>query len=544
VTAVLESTSDSIVVIDSRWVIEFINQRAFELLASNANLKLGTKWRDAFPEAVDNGSIVEKFERAMRERASAKFEEFYDGKWFDIRIYPTAGGGLSIFFRDISEARLAREELQRLAERDSLTGLANRNLFQTRLKELVDSRAHFAVILLDVDHFKEVNDTLGHPVGDVLLQATGERLLATLRPGDLVARLGGDEFVFIAEGAGAAEAARLAQRLTDVAAIPHSVEGETIRLGASIGIALSDGSATDPARIFRNADIALYAAKASGRGAFRVFEPSMETGMLERQALRADLRAAIEKEQFELNFQPLVDLHSGKVATLEALLRWHHPTRGRVPPDQFIPIAEESGLIVAIGEWVINRACAEAMKWPSHVSVAVNISTREFASGELAHNVRQALKRTGLEAGRLELEITETVLLKNSRANLATLHLLREQGVRIALDDFGTGYSSLAYLQQFPFSKIKIDRSFISGLPGSDASQAIVRSVIGLGMALGMRVTAEGVETQEQFDWVRLGCNEAQGYYISPPVGAAEVPELIARIEGVGGAAKKRAAVG
>jgi diguanylate cyclase (GGDEF)-like protein len=409
----------------------------------------------------------------------------------------------------------------------------------------VDAHATFAVILLDVDHFKEVNDTLGHPVGDALLLATAERLKACLRPSDLVARLGGDEFVVIAEGAGAPEAVRLAQRFHETASTPHDIDGEQVRLGASMGIALSKGTETDPDRLFRNADIALYAAKASGRGAFRIFEASMELGMQERQALRADLRSALAKGELELHYQPLVDLRTEQVSSFEALLRWKHPTRGMVPPDLFVPIAEDSGLILEIGNWVLETACAEAVKWPREIALAVNLSTREFAGHELANNVAKALKGSGLAAGRLELEITESVLLRNSKANLETLHELRGIGVHIALDDFGTGYSSLAYLQQFPFSKIKIDRSFISGLPRSAASQAIVRSVIGLGMALGMRVTAEGVETEAQYDWVRLGCNEAQGYYIGRPTAASEIPKVIeaisARAASAANSAERRA---
>jgi EAL domain-containing protein (putative c-di-GMP-specific phosphodiesterase class I) len=253
----------------------------------------------------------------------------------------------------------------------------------------------------------------------------------------------------------------------------------------------------------------------------------MEMGLIERQMLRADLRTALSNDEFELKFQPLMDLRTEQICSFETLIRWNHPTRGVITPDIFIPIAEESGLIVSIGEWVLKEACLEAAKWPSQIAVAVNLSTREFASGELTANVRKALKNSGLDAERLELEITETVLFRNSRANLAQLHRLREMGVHIALDDFGTGYSSLAYLQQFPFSKIKIDRSFVSGLPQSASSQAIVRSVIGLGIALGMRVTAEGVETQAQFEWVKLGCNEAQGYFISRPVSGADVAGLI-----------------
>ncbi|HWA17461.1 MAG TPA: EAL domain-containing protein [Devosia sp.] len=528
--AVLESTSDSVLVLDRDWRVVYFNHHAVESIAMPDRLRLGITVWDLFPAAATSGEGA-RYIRAMETGQPAEFELFVEDRkvWLGINAYPSADG-LSIFFRDISEQKRARDELQHMAEHDPLTGLANRALFQSRLKEMVDARANFAVILLDVDHFKEVNDTLGHPVGDSLLLATGERLAACLRPSDLVARLGGDEFVVIAEGAGAAEAARLAQRFHDTASAPHSIDGEQVRLGASMGIALSRGQETDPDRLFREADIALYAAKASGRGAFRIFEPSMEAGMQERQALRADLRSALANGELEIHYQPLVDLRTERVSSFEALLRWRHPTRGMVSPELFVPIAEDSGLIVEIGNWVLETACAEAVKWPREISLAVNLSTREFAGHHLAKYVARALKNSGLEAGRLELEITESVLLRNSRTNLETLHRLRGLGVRIALDDFGTGYSSLAYLQQFPFSKIKIDRSFVAGLPRSAASQAIVRSVIGLGMALGMRVTAEGVETKAQYDWVRLGCNEAQGFFIGRPSVASEVPTMIKEI--------------
>ncbi|MEP7239508.1 MAG: EAL domain-containing protein [Devosia sp.] len=519
----LESTSDSVLVLDRDWRVVYFNQGAAATIRQPDRLTHGITVWDLFPAAATSGEGAHYLE-AVRTGKPAEFEIFVEDRavWLDIHAYPSADG-LSIFFRDVSEQKAARDEVLHLAHHDPLTGIANRTLFQARLADLVHSRATFAVILIDVDHFKEVNDTLGHPIGDSLLKATARRLEDCIRATDMLARLGGDEFVIIAEGADGREAARLAQRFADAASTPHHVDDELIRLGASIGIALADGSEQDADRVFRNADIALYAAKADARGGYRVFEAAMEAGMQERQSLRADLRAALQNHEFELHYQPQVDLRTERVSGFEALLRWNHPTRGLVLPDAFIPIAEESGLIIAIGEWVLNTACAEAMKWPEEISVAVNLSTRQFASGDIAALVSRALRQSGLSAGRLELEITESVLFKKSTANLEMLYRLRGLGVRIALDDFGTGYSSLAYLQQFPFSKIKIDRSFVSGLPLSDASQAIVRSVIGLGMALNMRVTAEGVETSAQYDWVKLGCSEAQGFYLSRPVPAADV---------------------
>lgn len=530
VESVLESTSDSVIVLDHDWLVVYFNHRAAEEIDNSAMLKPGVCLWDLFPAAETSGEAAH-YRKAAATRQPVEFELFVEDRqiWLGIQAFPTPDG-LSIFFHNITEQKQARDEVLHLAHHDPLTGLANRTMFYDRLHALAARRARFAVILIDVDHFKEVNDTLGHSVGDALLKATAERFRTGLGPDDLVARLGGDEFVIITENADASEATEMARRYAMAAGTPHEIEGESIRLGASIGIAISEGNGEDPDRLFRNADIALYAAKADARGAFRIFEPAMEAGLQDRQALRADLRAALGNGEFMLMYQPQVELRGEQVSGFEALIRWRHPTRGLIGPEVFIPIAEESGLIIAIGEWALSTACAEAMKWPTEVSLAVNLSTREFAGSDLASNVARALKESGLPAERLELEITESVLLKNSRANLETLRRLRALGLRIAIDDFGTGYSSLAYLQQFPFSKIKIDRSFISGLPESDASQAIVRSVIGLGIALGMRVTAEGVETESQYDWVRLGCNEVQGYFLSPPVAASEVMATMARL--------------
>jgi len=459
-----------------------------------------------------------------------RFELFVEDRavWLGIEAYPTSDA-LSIFFRDISEQRRTREEMRHMAQHDSLTGLANRALFNQRLSEALAGEGNVAVLLLDLDHFKEVNDTLGHPVGDTVLLGTASRLRRCVGQGDTVARLGGDEFAVIVTGyAEVAEVRRLAKRIIDAANKPHEVAGEAVLVGASAGISLS--GTRDPERLLKEADIALYVAKGEARGSFRIFEPAMEAGLNERQALRADLRLGLERNEFELHYQPIVDLKRGKVCGFEALLRWRHPRHGMIPPDRFIPLAEETGLILAIGDWVLNTACAEAAHWPEHISIAINLSTRQFRDNNLVDMISHALDRSGLAPSRLELEITESVLLKDSRANLITLRRLRENGIRIALDDFGTGYSSLGYLQRFPFSKIKIDRSFTSGLPQSEESQAIVRSVIGLGQALGMRVTAEGVENAAQLDWIRSGCDEAQGFFLSKPVPPDRVPELIERL--------------
>jgi diguanylate cyclase (GGDEF)-like protein len=536
---VLRSTSDSVVVLDREWRIEFLNEQAVKTVMQVGSLKLGASFWDFVPEDSHAGQLCR---RAFDSQQPVEFEEHFPqaDMWLEISAYPTPEG-LSLFCRDISERRRIREELTHLAHHDALTGLVNRRVFQERLKDGLASRIELATLLIDLDHFKEVNDTRGHPVGDALLVEMATRLAACVGPPNIVARLGGDEFAIIMlEHADTAALARLAQRILDIVRVPHSIDGQVLRVGASIGIALSK-AASDADQILSNADIALYAAKGDARGGFRFFEPAMVSGLQQRQALRADVAAALDNGEFELAYQPIVDLRSGTVCCFEALLRWHHPQRGLVPPDIFIPIAEESGAIIDIGDWVVRTACVEATRWPDTIRVAINLSSRQFISGDLACLVASVLKVTGLAPGRVELEITESVLMKDSHENLRTLGQLRDMGVRIALDDFGTGYSSLAYLQRFAFNKLKIDRSFISGLPASGESQAIVRSVVGLGKSLGIRITAEGVETKAQLDWVAAGCDEAQGYFLGRPVPADEIPAVISLLGAVTGSARAEA---
>ena len=530
-TSVLESTSDAVLVLDREWTIVYFNHRAMENVNFTDRLRIGNTIWNLFPAAQTSGEGAQ-YRRALATGQPAEFEIFVDDRkaWLDIRAYPTQDG-LSIFFRDVTDRKRDRDQVTHLAHHDALTGLANRTLFHTRLSEALADETACAVLLIDLDHFKEVNDSIGHPAGDALLKSAAGRLVANLPEGATVARLGGDEFAAIV-ATDRDGAAALARKLLSAIAAPHKVEGLSIPAGASIGVALKGEDAMTPEQILKHADIALYTAKSETRGTFRLFEAAMDSGIKQRQALRTDLRVALERGEFVLAYQPLLDLHTDHIANFEALLRWHHPDKGPVPPDLFIPLAEETGLMVDIGAWVLRTACAEATKWPRSISVSVNLSSRQFASGNLIATVEDALAASGLRPQRLELEITESVLLRDSETNLSTLRQLREMGVRIALDDFGTGFSSLAYLQRFPFSKIKIDRGFVSGLPASVESQAIVRSVIGLGQALGMRVTAEGVETDAQFDWVRAGCDEAQGYLISRPIPASDVPALIARFGG------------
>ncbi len=531
-SAVLESTHDSVLAIDRDWRVIYWNGRAEAIINEPDLLKVGVSIWDLFTPTLTPEEAAH-YKRAVATGQPQDFEIFVPqrGTWLGITAYPT-DDGLSIFFRDISEQKRARDEIVHLAHHDPLTGLANRALFQKRLDEA--TKSDLAVLLLDLDHFKEVNDTLGHPVGDVLLVSVANRLRDVLGQEATIARLGGDEFAAILTGHdGQNELAMIAMRLIEAVGAPHMINGRAVRVAASIGMALAHDSAKTSGDLLKDADIALYAAKMETRGSYRFFEVSMQVELLRKQALRSDLADAIERGEFSLLFQPLVNLQANRVSSFEALVRWNHPRRGLVPPDEFIPVAEESGLIVPIGEWVLREAALQAMRWPSDVSVAVNLSSRQFADDDLTEMIDRVLRETRLPVERLELEITETVLMRDTDTNMRTLRLLRERGIRIALDDFGTGFSSLGYLQRFPFSKIKIDRGFISGLPESEESQAIVRSVIGLGKSLGMKVTAEGVETPAQLNWIRNGCDEAQGYLLSRPVSAAETLRILSELSGV-----------
>jgi diguanylate cyclase (GGDEF)-like protein len=428
------------------------------------------------------------------------------------------------------------ERIAHLAHFDALTDLPNRVLFRRELQEAL-ARARradeeTAVLCIDLDHFKTVNDTLGHPVGDALLQAVADRLRHCVREGDSVARLGGDEFAVVQAGpnlpAGAGE---LADRVVAAMAEPFVIQGHQVVIGASVGIAIAPTDAHQPDELLKKADMALYRVKAEGRGGFHFFEKAMDERLQARRTLELDLRHAVAAGEFELHFQPLMNLATGRVGCCEALLRWASPQRGLVSPADFIPLAEEIGLIVPLGEWVLREACRQAAEWPSHVRVAVNISPAQFRSRNLLGVVMSALAASGLEAERLELEITESVLLQDNAANLAVLHSLRDVGVRISMDDFGTGYSSLSYLRSFPFDKIKIDQSFVRDLPTDPDAMAIVRAVTGLGASLGMSTTAEGVETADQLEELkRQGCDEIQGYLISRPVPAAQIAYLLGAV--------------
>lgn len=442
-------------------------------------------------------------------------------------------GGWVATHEDITEQRQSEERIRHLARHDGLTNLPNRIQFG---EAIAIAEPHmrrgdtWAVLCLDLDHFKAVNDTLGHGAGDELLRQVSARLSANKRDGDLLARLGGDEFALLTGPLDdPAAAAAIAGRFVAVASEPFDIEGHQVMIGTSIGIAVAPLDGVDGETLMRNADLALYRAKADGRGNYRYFEAGMDAALKTRRQLESGIKSALALGEFRLVFQPILDIESTSIASCEALLRWQHPERGEVPPEEFIPIAEETGAIVQIGEWVLAEACMAAAQWPRPIRVAVNLSPVQFKNRKLVEHVRNALSLSGLDPTRLELEIIESLLLVDTEQTLETLHQLRALGVRVAMDDFGTGYSSLSYLRSFPFDKIKIDRSFARDLSSRADSQSIVRAVIGLGQSLGIETTVEGIETEQQLDIVRAhGCTEVQGFLFSPPLPASAIPELLA----------------
>ncbi|CAO4172372.1 bifunctional diguanylate cyclase/phosphodiesterase [Methylorubrum aminovorans] len=435
---------------------------------------------------------------------------------------------------DVTEQRRAEARITHMAHHDALTGLPNRVLFSACLIEAIAEHARTgakaALLCLDLDKFKFVNDTLGHPAGDALLRQVAERITACLRREDLVARLGGDEFAVLLRNPDAGAVETITGRIIEALARPVRLGDRDCQIGVSIGIARLPEHGTESDTLLRNADLALYRAKAEGGSLAHCFEAAMDSWARSRRRRETDLHEAFARGDLALAYQPVVDVRARTIVGFEALLRWHHPAEGMVPPAEFVPLAEETGLIVPIGAWVLRQACAEASLWADPVRVAVNLSPVQFRDPGLVATVREALALSGLAPQRLELEVTESVLLAASEANVATLHALRDLGVRIAMDDFGTGYCSLSYLQKFPFDKIKIDRSFVSRLGEDPHSTAIVRAVIGLGASLGIVTVAEGVETEAQFAHLREeGCGEVQGYLFGRPSPAAAARALMQR---------------
>ncbi len=431
---------------------------------------------------------------------------------------------------DITGQRRQQEQIAFLARHDSLTKLANRVLFNEALHQACDHCRHtgFALLCLDLDHFKIVNDTLGHATGDGVLVAVAERLRGCIREFDIAARLGGDEFAIILVTEDPLEAGGIAARIIERVSRPYHFDGQMVQIGMSVGIAMAPRDGLNPSGLMKNADLALYRAKAEGRGAWRLYDVEMDERQKDRRILQSALRQAVLRGEFRLEYQPQVNLADGKIVSAEALLRWQHPKRGLLPPGDFIALAEDAGLIGQIGEWVLGQACREAANWPAHVGIAVNLSPLQFRDSGLVEIIDRALTQAGLEPGRLELEITETTMLETNSETVDALWQLHGRGVRVALDDFGTGYSSLSYLRRFPFDKIKIDRSFIRDLGYEKDDSSIILAIIGLAERMGMVVTAEGVETPRQAELLNAyGCGQAQGYLFSRPVPAEAFGELL-----------------
>jgi diguanylate cyclase (GGDEF)-like protein/PAS domain S-box-containing protein len=530
-----------LVVYDKSGRITVCNDRYIEMFGLSPEVaKPGHFMQDLIAHRKQTGSFdgdIDEFcDNIMRNVALGKITrqvtEAPDGRAIQIINQPLASGGWVAMIEDVTERKRSEEQIAHLAHYDALTDLPNRVLFREQLERAlkqIPSGKQLAVLYIDIDEFKSVNDALGHSVGDELLKAVAHRLHGCLRPTDLVARLGGDEFAVIQTAIkNPSEATLLVERIYRAIREPYECGSHHITTDASIGIALASKPGADLDQLLKNADLAMYAAKSAGRRTYRFFEPAMEARVKARHILEADLRQAISDGALEVYYQPCVSLQDDRITGCEALLRWRHSERGMIPPAEFIPIAEETGLINQLGEWVLMTACAEAMTWPDDIRLAVNVSPVQFKSGTLALKILAALAASGLPAGRLELEITEAVLIRDDEAALDILHQLRAIGVRIALDDFGTGYSSLSYLQRFPFDKIKIDRCFVDDIAEPVGSFCIVQAVVNIAAARNMTTTAEGVETKQQLELLRrLGCAEMQGHLFSKARPAAEIKQLL-----------------
>jgi diguanylate cyclase (GGDEF)-like protein len=460
-----------------------------------------------------------------KDATSSRVDEFADGRFMLVTRKPMVDGGWLATHEDITERRRAEAEIVHLARHDGLTGLANRAEFNARLEEaskrLKRNGGAVTVMMLDLDKFKAVNDTRGHLAGDQLLVEVGRRLQSEIRETDVLARLGGDEFAIIQEGVPDQRAGATALALRIISAItrPFDLNGHEARVGISIGLALAPAHGNESEQLMKCADLALYDAKANGRNDFRVFQDEMLKAADMQKLAESELRDAIAREEFELHYQPVISVETRRLCGAEALVRWRHPTRGLVAPDQFIPLAESTGLIVQLGEWVLRQACKDAASWPAHVKLAVNISAVQFRRGNLFDIILRILLETGLRPDRLELEITETALLENQEVHLATIRRLKSLGISMALDDFGTGYSAVNYLTIFPFDKIKIDKSFTQGVLNRRDCKAVIASTLALAQGLGTVTTAEGIETEEQFEYLRkAGVDIAQGYLFGRPV--------------------------
>jgi diguanylate cyclase (GGDEF)-like protein len=535
----LENMSQGIILVTSDGKIPVINSRCAELL-------------DLPPDFIENpprfdqlakyqGAILPQPAGTNQSVGMAAVTEriMPNGSIIEIRRSELPDGSFVKTFTDITQRREAEAHVARLASEDPLTGLPNRRVFRAKLDDLCRrnrhrqvgaERAAFAILFLDVDRFKVINDTLGHRIGDMLLQEVAKRLESSLPASDILARLGGDEFAVIVPAVtSVGDLELLAREIVEAVVRPYEIDGYQIRSSASIGIAVGPRDGDNVDELLMAADLALYAVKAEGRGAYKFYNRAMNSDLNDRRELEMNLRDAIERNELELHYQPVIDLNRNVITGFEALARWCHPAKGMVPPAVFIPVAEDSGLIIPIGEWALKEACQQAAKWPGNLRIAVNLSPVQLLAPNLPEIVQRALTDSGLAPNRLEIEITERIIMEDTERTLSNLRKLKELGVRIAMDDFGTGYSSLSYLRRFPFDKIKVDRTFVSDLAEGTEHVVIVQAVVSIARALGLTTTAEGVEIGFQRDYLAaLGYDEAQGYLFSPAVSIDQVPALIA----------------
>ena len=537
----IDNMSQGLTMFDSSGRLVLCNRRYIEMYGLSPDvIKPGCTVKQVVEHRIETGSLtVREAESYVDDRQNtlihgtivSKAFQLPNGRGIVVTRRPMRGGGWVATHEDVTERQKAEAQIAHMAHHDALTGLANRVLLLERLEAAllrVQRGERIAVLYLDLDNFKSINDTLGHSAGDALLRVVAGRLRGCLRETDTIARLGGDEFAILQTALEQpTDAELLAKRLRDAVTTPLDVDGHQVLADVSIGITLAPTDGTESSQLLKNADMAMYAAKCDGRGTFRYFEPGMNARAKARRALELDLRNAIVNEEFELYYQPLINLERNEICSCEALLRWHHPERGMITPNEFIPAAEETGLITQIGERVLRKACIEAATWPENITVAVNVSPVQFKNQTLVLTVISALAASGLSAHRLAIEVTEAVLMQDNEATLATLHQLRDLGVQIVMDDFGTGYSSLSYLRSFPFDKIKIDRSFINDVSDMGDASAIVQATTSIATSMNMTTTAEGVETQEQLAKIRdLGCTEMQGYLSNRPMRAQDIAML------------------
>jgi diguanylate cyclase (GGDEF)-like protein len=540
--ALLNNDTNGIEVVDGAGRLVVCNRRFREIYRLSLNqTRPGQPAAGILDHRLAQGSLpaMPAAEYLARAAASARaltpadfIDELADGRTILLHYEPWAKGRSLATHKDISEQRRAETNAAFSAHHDALTGLPNRALFDDRVNRALDLAARgkgCAVLCLDLDGVKETNDQLGHRIGDKLLQAAAKRLVGCVRKIDTVARLGGDGFAILQLVTERADdAAYLAGRIVDAFAVPFEIDTHFIEIAVRVGVALSPGDGRSAAMMLKDADVALYLAKTEGSGMVRFFEPEIDARIHGRRVLAEDLREALGREQFRLHYQPQVNLAEGRVCGFEALLRWQHPARGLLAPAEFITIAEETGLIVDIGAWVLRAACVEAADWPAYIKVAVNLSAVQFSHGDLFTSVTDALELSGLPPSRLELEITESVLLLDSAATQDMMNRLRALGISVALDDFGAGFSSLNYLLNFPFDKLKIDRAFVRDMHNKANAMSIIHAVLTLSKSLCMKATAEGVETIEQLNMLREeNCMEIQGYLLSQPRPAMEIPGLI-----------------